>query len=234
MQGAIPARLPLAAASILLRSGDAAQTPIVDVARLDLGAGEQVAVTGPSGSGKTSLLHCLAGISRPQRGTIRWGDVDIAGLSAQATDSWRRRSAGIVFQDFHLIPELGVLDNILLPARFAGWRITAEMRAHAADLAALVGLPEPGRRAAVLSRGEQQRTAIARALISRPALILADEPTASLDRDNADAIGELLVTTAARIGATLVVATHDAALIRRLGRVWRMEDGRLLDQGDAS
>lgn len=223
----MPGGLPLAAAGILLRSPDG--DPILDVERLTLGTGESVALTGPSGSGKTSLLHCLAGIAHAERGVVRWGGVDIAALSGSACDAWRRSSLGIVFQDFHLIPELDVLANILLPASFAGWRVDASTRTRAADLAAHVGLDAPHRRAGLLSRGEQQRAAIARALLSEPAVILADEPTASLDRRNADALGGLLVDTAGRLGATLIVATHDEALIRRIGRVWRMADGRLAD-----
>jgi ABC-type lipoprotein export system ATPase subunit len=223
----MPGGLPLAAAGICLRAGDPAAAPIVDVARLALVAGERVALTGPSGCGKTSLLHCLAGITRPGAGVIAWGDTDIAGLSGPAGDAWRRRAVGIVFQDFHLVPELDVEANILLPVQFAGMRMPPETRARARSLAADLGLREPRRRAGLLSRGEQQRTAIARALIGRPAVILADEPTASLDRGNADALGHLLIEAASRSGATLIVATHDPGLIRRLGRAWEMRDGRL-------
>lgn len=223
----MPGGLPLAAADLLMRSREAA--PILDVARLTLAAGGRVALTGPSGCGKTSLLNALAGIARAGRGSVRWGGTDLASLSAPARDAWRRASVGIVFQDFHLLPELDVLANILLPLSFSGWRIPAASRAQAGEFAAMVGLLEPRRRAGLLSRGEQQRAAIARALMCEPAVILADEPTASLDRRNADALGELLVDTAGRIGATLIVATHDEALIRRIGRVWRMADGRLAD-----
>lgn len=228
----MPGGLPLAAADLLMRGREAA--PILDVARLTLAAGERVALTGPSGCGKTSLLHALAGIARVERGSVRWGETDLASLSAATCDAWRRASVGIVFQDFHLLPELDVLANILLPLSFSGWRITPAARAQAGELAAMVGLPEPHRRAGFLSRGEQQRAAVARALLCEPAVILADEPTASLDRRNADALGELLVDTAGRIGATLIVATHDEALIRRIGRVWRMADGRLADDCHAS
>ncbi len=228
----MPGGLPLAAADLLMRTREAA--PILDVARLALAAGGRVALTGPSGCGKTSLLNALAGIARAGRGSVRWGETDLASLSAAACDAWRRASVGIVFQDFHLLPELDVLANILLPLSFSGWRITPAARAQAGELAAMVGLPEPRRRAGLLSRGEQQRAAIARALLCEPAVILADEPTASLDRRNADALGELLVDTAGRIGATLIVATHDEALIRRIGRVWRMADGRMVDDRAAA
>lgn len=224
--------LPLAAADLLMRTREAA--PILDIARLALAAGETVALTGPSGCGKTSLLNALAGLSRATRGSVRWGGTDLAELSGAARDSWRRASVGIVFQDVHLLPELDVSANILLPLSFSGWRMTPAARARAGELAAMVGLPEPRRRAGLLSRGEQQRAAIARALLCEPAVILADEPTASLDRRNADALGGLLADTAGRIGATLIVATHDEALIRRIGRVWRMQDGRMAHDRHAS
>ena len=224
------AGLSLAAAGILMQARDRAASPIVDIPHLTLAAGDRVALTGPSGCGKTSLLHGLAGVARLAQGVVRWGEVDIASLPASSCDAWRRRSLGIVFQEFHLLPELDIVSNVLLPLFFTGLRVTPAARARATELAAEMDLREPRRRAGLLSRGEQQRTAIARALLCEPAVILADEPTASLDRRNADALGGLLVDTAGRIGATLVVATHDEALIRRLGRIWHMEDGRLANE----
>jgi putative ABC transport system ATP-binding protein len=190
---------------------------------LVLAPGKTAAVTGPSGAGKTTLLL----LARPDRGSVRWGDVEIAALSERARDRWRRDTVGLVFQDFHLIPELGVLDNILLPLSFDHWRNPAPMRALAGDLARRVGLDHRTTRAGALSRGEQQRAAVARALIRRPTLLLADEPTASLDPDNGKRIADLLVSVATEAGASLLVVSHDRALLDRIERTFRLDAGRL-------
>jgi putative ABC transport system ATP-binding protein len=201
---------------------------ILDGIELALAPGKTAAVTGPSGAGKTTLLHVIAGLARPDRGSVRWGDVEIAALSEGARDRWRRDTVGLVFQDFHLIPELGVLDNILLPLSFDRWRTPAPMRALAGDLARRVGLGDRRTtRAGALSRGEQQRAAVARALIRRPTLLLADEPTASLDPDNGKRIADLLLSVAAEAGASLLVVSHDHALLDRVERIFRLDAGRL-------
>ena len=209
------------------RQRDGSRLPVLDIDGLTLEAGARVALTGPSGAGKSSLLGALAGIVGLDAGRIAWGDDDIATLPEGARDGWRRRNVGLVFQEFHLVPELDILSNILLPARFARVRGWGGIRDRAASLAAAMGLSDLRRRAAILSRGEQQRTAIARALLHDPAIILADEPTASLDQPNGHAVADLLAGTAARSGATLVVATHDPALIARLDRRWPMAAGRI-------
>lgn len=205
--------------------------------RLEAEAGARIAVTGPSGSGKTTLLHALAGLLRPAAGRVVWGEDDLSTLSERARDAWRRGRVGLVFQDFHLVPELDILGNVLLPARFAGWRVPPALRDRAEALIAAVGLDRPRRRVGLLSRGEQQRAALARALVLSPAIVLADEPTASLDAAAAATVADLLLDLTGEAGATLVVATHDAALARRLGAVWTLCDGRLADDapraGDA-
>jgi putative ABC transport system ATP-binding protein len=182
--------------------------------------------SGPSGSGKTTLLHAVGGLLRPTAGEIRWGADDLARMGEAARDRWRRRTVGFVFQDFHLVPELSALDNVILTAWFAGW----SARAHtdrAAGLLHEAGLADPHRRAGLLSRGEQQRVAIARALLHRPALIFADEPTASLDAATGAAVAELLVASARAVGATLLAVSHDAALLARMDVVHRIDKGRL-------
>lgn len=212
---------------VAARQRDGSRLPILAVETLVAEPGARVAVTGPSGAGKSSLLAALAGILVPEAGRVSWGGEDVAALSERARDAWRRRSVGLVFQDFHLVPELDARANILLPATFARPRAGLGLEATAAALMDLVGLADPHRRAGLLSRGEQQRTAIARALLHEPAIILADEPTASLDEANGRVVIDLLVGTAERSGATLIAATHDPALIARLGTRWRLAGGCL-------
>ena len=146
-----------------------------------------------------------------------WGGQDIAALSEPARDRWRGAHIGLVMQDFHLFPGLSALENVLLPARLARVADRA-LEARAAALLAEVGLSRPAQRIETLSRGEMQRTAVARALLRAPGVIVADEPTASLDATNAAAIGDLLIRMAARSGATLIVVSHDPALLARLPR----------------
>ena len=191
-----------------------------------------MAVTGPSGAGKTTLLHAVAGLARPQSGSIAWDAVEIGALPEAARDRWRRETVGLVLQEFQLFAELGVLENILLPVRFDHWRTPPSLLARATDLAERVGLDPRGRRAGLLSRGEQQRLAIARALLRRPSLVLADEPTASLDAENAARIGKLLTDTVRESGASLLLVSHDRTLIALADATFRLEAGRLLPSGD--
>jgi putative ABC transport system ATP-binding protein len=207
-------------------SGDSHQV-VLDPLSLSLPPGAAVGIGGPSGSGKSSLLLMLAGIQPPTSGRIAWHGVELAGLAEAARDGWRRRHVGLVFQDFHLIPGLSALANVLLPAGFAHWRTPADLRDRAAALLDRMGLKRPAQRTSVLSRGEQQRVALARALLFEPQVLLADEPTASLDRAGAETVGDLLVEAAAETGATLIVASHDRTLLQRLDRRYLLADGRL-------
>ena len=177
--------------------------------------GAALAITGPSGCGKSSLLNLIAGLALPTRGAVHWQGETISALGESARDAWRRKSLGFVFQDFHLIPELGTLANILLPATFGPTADRTAREAEAQALCQRFGLADLIRPTGTLSRGEQQRVAVARALAHRPALILADEPTASLDAENGAAVGVALAEGAARIGATLICVTHDPALLAR-------------------
>lgn len=194
---------------------------------LTLEAGQSIGLRGASGAGKTTLFHCLAGISMPTTGRIVWGDTDICSLSPSALAEWRRSHLGLVFQDFHLIDGLSALDNVLLPAHFVGWRIASQVKARAHDLLAAVGMKVPHRLAALLSRGERQRVAFARALLQHPAIVMADEPTASLDPDHRTQLGELLVTLAREQGTTLVVISHEPELLARMDRCMELRCGRL-------
>ncbi|WID98224.1 ATP-binding cassette domain-containing protein [Bosea vestrisii] len=210
------------------RDGDGRPFRVLDVPDFAVPPGALIGLRGPSGSGKTSLLHLAAGLFSPDAGSVDWGDIAVSSLPGGKRDRWRRETVGFVFQDFHLVPELDVLANITLPASFSRWRRTDSQISHATALAHRMGLTDLRRRAAVLSRGEQQRVAIARALFNEPALILADEPTASLDPAHAAEVGTLLVEIAAESGATLLCASHDQALLARMQHVVAIGDGPLL------
>ncbi len=185
--------------------------------------GEVTAVTGASGSGKSTLLYVMAGLLPPGQGRVLHDGADIYGFGESRRDAWRRRTIGFVFQDFHLIPELSVLANAALPATFAGG---AGIRARAAETLKTLGVPTDRRSVDELSRGERQRVAIARALAFDPPVILADEPTASLDADAAGDVRAILRRLAAD-RRTVVAVTHDPAIIDEADAVFRLEHGRI-------
>lgn len=189
----------------------------VAVARLPalkLEAGQAALILGASGSGKTSLLLGMAGLVEVLGGVVRVGDADLGLLSAAAKDRFRGRHIGLVFQDIHLIAGLSVLDNLLLAPYAAG---LPQDRDRALALLARLGLEAKAHRPAeTLSRGQAQRAAIARAMLLQPQVILADEPTASLDDEACEVVGDLLIAAAADSGAALLVATHDHRLKARI------------------
>ena len=203
--------------------------PALAIPKLSIAAGEQVAIAGPSGSGKTTLINILTGLERAGTGRIGWGDTDIAGLSETRRDRWRARNVGLVMQEFHLFPGLSALDNVLLPQRLSHFRLPQGLKAEAGRLLERVGIARQEQPVETMSRGQMQRVAVARALVGRPGLIVADEPTASLDADAGAVVADLLAELAAECGATLLVATHDRRLTDRLPRHIRLENGRLLD-----
>jgi len=210
------------------RDADGRILRILDIPQFEIGAGQIVCVTGPSGAGKSTLLEVVGGLTRLQQGSLLWDGADIARLSERDRDVWRRDTVGFIFQDFHLIPELSVRENILAPARFAHFRVPPRLSSRADSLLLALGLPSPSRRAASLSRGEQQRVAVARALLMRPQLILADEPTASLDAATGAEVLGLLLRQAKEIGATLVLVSHDPMVINAAGRSIVMKAGRIV------
>jgi putative ABC transport system ATP-binding protein len=184
--------------------------PILDDFSLALGDGDQALLLGPSGSGKTTLIYLICGLLAPDRGRVLIGDQDMAALSQPRRDAVRREHIGVVFQTLRLVSALSVRANLVLAQKLSGRRTSAK---DADNLLARLNI---GHRAnakpAALSQGEAQRAAIARALIARPALLIADEPTSALDDENAHIVGQLLTETARESGATLLVATHDVRL----------------------
>lgn len=206
-------------------SFSAEEAPFIRVPDLKIDAGNVVALTGPSGSGKSTLLFLLAGLERVPRGRIAWGDRDLARMSDRERDAWRRHSLGLVFQDFQLVPELSALENVLLPVTFERWSVPQKTRARALGLLEHLGVGRVSARANSLSRGEMQRVAIARALLAGPPILLADEPTASLDAANEDAVSTLLLDAVRNEGVTLVIATHHRAVRDRADRVVELSHG---------
>lgn len=182
--------------------------------------GEALMITGPSGCGKTTLVNLLSGLLQPDSGAVTVEGVRVDRLSTAQADVFRGNHLGLVFQSFQLLRPLTVLDNLLLGARYGRRLHGAEARRRAEALLEQVGLSDRRfYRAGRLSIGEQQRVAVARALINEPPVVLADEPTASLDPRNAEAVLELLLDLCRRQGATLLVVTHNAGLAPHFGRV---------------
>jgi lipoprotein-releasing system ATP-binding protein len=194
---------------------------------LHVAEGEMVAVVGASGVGKSTLLHLLGGLDRPDAGTIRIGDASVTDLADRDLVAFRNRRIGFVFQFHHLLPEFSALENAEMPLRIARVPV-ADARPRAGRLLERVGLGERlAHRPGMLSGGEQQRVAVARALVAEPALLLADEPTGDLDEDTADALHALLRDMHREHGLTSVIATHNPRLAAACDRVLRLEAGRL-------
>lgn len=194
---------------------------------LEVPAGQFLALRGASGAGKSTLLHLLGGLDLPDSGTIVAKGLDLGSLDAVRLTRFRNHDVGLIFQAFHLMPELDALENVMLPGRMAR-RPLAECRDAAKALLDRVGLGDrldhqPGE----LSGGEQQRVAIARALVNRPSIVLADEPTGNLDSRTGDDIVRLLLEIRKEQGMTLVVATHDSRLADLADRVVHLVDGRI-------
>ncbi|WP_371372797.1 ABC transporter ATP-binding protein [Sporomusa aerivorans] len=208
-------------ASLSKKYRDGSQTVVaVAVERLTVKAGEQVALTGPSGSGKTTLLHLISGLLTPTSGEIKFDNIAVSAMPETWRDAWRAKHVGYVFQKLNLLAGLSVLDNLLVAMSFAGAVPKPDRRSWGKQLLAQVGLADrlnslPHQ----LSTGEQQRVAIARAVANKPRLILADEPTASLDQANANKAMALLQQLAQESGSILLVATHDREIMSLLPRI---------------
>ncbi len=186
---------------------------------------ETVAIVGASGSGKSTLLSIVAGLDTPTQGTVRVAGQDLFALNEDARAALRARQMGFVFQSFQLLANLTALENVMLPLELAG---SAGARRRAADMLARVGLAERlGHYPRVLSGGEQQRVALARAFVVQPAVLLADEPTGSLDFATGEAVVELMLALNREHGTTLVLVTHDREIAARCGRRITIEAGRV-------
>jgi putative ABC transport system ATP-binding protein len=192
-------------------------SPALAIGRLSIDAGSRVAITGASGSGKSTFVNIVAGLERTRQGRIRWNGEDIASFSESRRDRFRAANIGLVMQEFHLFPGLSALENVLLPARLAG-AATVDVIERGHALLGTVGLSRPGQKIETMSRGEMQRVAIGRALLRKPGVIIADEPTASLDAESGEAVGDLLLDLAIAEGSTLIVVSHDQRLACRLDR----------------
>jgi lipoprotein-releasing system ATP-binding protein len=202
--------------------------PVLAGVSLTLDRGESLAVTGPSGSGKSTLLHILGTLDRPTAGSVKIDGTDPFALGEAELAAFRNRHIGFVFQDHHLLPQCSVLENVLVPTFVNAAADRAKLEQDARALLDRVGLGHRlEHRPAELSGGERQRVAVARALIHKPLLLLADEPTGNLDRASAKAVGELLAELPKQRGAILIAVTHSAELASAFPRRAEMADGRL-------
>ena len=213
----------------LYREGDSERVVLRD-ASANIGMGEIGVLIGRSGSGKSTVLNLISGIDRPTDGIVRVNGTDLTALAEGARTRFRREHIGFIFQFFNLVPLLTVEENLLLPLELLG-RADARGRAHALALLERVGLADraqtyPDR----LSGGEQQRVAVARALVHDPALVLADEPTGNLDADAAHVVLDLLDGLARELGKTVVMATHSREVIGVADRVFLIQQGQLVEQ----
>jgi len=207
--------------------GDGGRVDVLDGVSLDVRAGELVAIVGASGAGKSTLLNLLGALDRPTRGTVRLGGEALEGRSDEALAELRNRRVGFVFQFHHLLREFSAMENVMIPLRIAGWTIDAA-RARAVELLQRLSLAERMQhRPGELSGGEQQRTAVARALALDPAVVLADEPSGNLDHANAERLHDELLRLVRELGVAMVVVTHNRSLASRADRVLVLEDGRL-------
>jgi lipoprotein-releasing system ATP-binding protein len=202
---------------------------LLDGVDLDLSTGQSVAVTGPSGTGKSTLLNCILGLIRCDSGTVRVAGRDLTRMAPRRLAKHRRDTIGMVFQFGELLPELTPVENVALAALLAGTK-RGDAFSRASQLLTDLGVPLTGTPTAELSGGERQRAAVARALVNRPALLLADEPTGSLDGRNREAVAELLFSLPERWGCAVLLVTHDASVAARAERGFSLHEGRFLDE----
>ncbi|MCT1604159.1 ABC transporter ATP-binding protein [Dermacoccus nishinomiyaensis] len=200
----------------------------LDGVSLELFEGEFTAVMGPSGSGKSTLMHCLAALETPTSGRVFIGDIEVSSLDDKRLTRLRRDHIGFIFQSFNLVPTLTARENIMLPASIAGRKVDQELLDDVIDA---VGLRERlGHRPSQLSGGQQQRVACARALVTQPDIIFADEPTGNLDSRSGEEVLSFLRRSVDRLGQTIVMVTHDPVAAGFTDRVVFLADGRVVDE----
>lgn len=211
------------------RGGDGGTITVLDGVNLQVLRGQMNAVVGSSGAGKSTLLHLLGALDQPTRGSVRIAGETLDGRNDDQLSAIRNRSVGFVFQFHHLLREFSALENVMMPMRIAGWDDRRAAK-RATELLERVGLGgRVDHKPAALSGGEQQRTAVARALALDPAVLLADEPSGNLDHHNSERLHDLFVELARDLEIAMVIATHNRSLAARADRVMLLEDGRLAD-----
>jgi lipoprotein-releasing system ATP-binding protein len=213
----------------IFRGGDGADLRVLDGVDLTVSPGEMVAIIGASGAGKSTLLHVLGALERPTSGEVRLNGADMAAIPDETLATLRNRHVGFVFQFHHLLKEFSAVENVMMPLRIAG-RSTADARRRAEGLLDRMGLAARLHHLpSELSGGEQQRTAVARALAMEPLIVLADEPSGNLDHHNAESLHDLFAELTKELALALVVVTHNRSLAARAGRILLLEDGRMSD-----
>lgn len=205
-------------------------TRALDGVTFSVEEGEFVAVVGTSGSGKSTLLHMMGGLDTPTSGSVVVRDKELAKMNDEQLTIFRRRNIGFVFQNYNLVPDLNVYENVVLPVELDGRRVDREFAEEILEFLKLSGKKEalPG----ILSGGQQQRAAIARAIVSKPAILLADEPTGNLDTAASHDVIGLLKMAAKQFQQTVVLITHDNDIAQLADRIVRIEDGRIVERGE--
>lgn len=230
----MPIVMPIVIAKDVSKSFDQGRVSINVLRNIDfeVAQGERVCIVGASGSGKTTLLHILGGLAVPSSGTVIVEQQDVNQLSQQARGDLRNRSLGFVYQFHHLLGEFTACENVAMPLLIRRMD-SSEALAQAATILTRVGLAERlGHRPAELSGGERQRAAVARAMVTKPRCIMADEPTGNLDSHTAAGIHDLLTELNEEFGCSLIVVTHDMALAKKVGRIVTIRDGKLTNHLD--